>query len=104
MITAYCAAILALLPPLTGVLAFYVGRTFPPRLCSTIALGFVVLLGCAALAALGMSHAVMEGRQPLWPYGLITGLPALTVARLMHLQLRDFAPKPLNFLPSIIHD
>jgi hypothetical protein len=104
MVYAYCAAILLLLPPMTGLGVFYLGRAFPPRLCSTLALGFVVLLACAVLAVLGMSHAVLEGRQPLWPYVLITGLPALAVARLMQLQLNDFAPLPLEvLLPPLLN-
>jgi hypothetical protein len=39
------------------------------------------------LASLGSASAILDGRQPFFPYLLLTGLPALTVARMMHLEL-----------------
>ena len=84
----YATFILALTPPMTGTAIFLFAVELAPRIRSTLALGTVVLLGALALAALGTASALIDGRQPFFPYLVITGLPALTVARMMQLELQ----------------
>jgi hypothetical protein len=82
----FAVVILAITPPLTGI-AILVWDSSPPRIRSTIAFGSTFLLAAMVLALLGMGSAVIDGRQPFIPYLLITGLPALTVARAMQIEL-----------------
>jgi hypothetical protein len=80
--------ILALTPPLTGV-AIFLLTGFPPRLRSTLALGTTFLLAAFAFAMLGVASAALDGRQPFVPYMVVTGIPALTVARMMQLEIQS---------------
>jgi hypothetical protein len=83
----FAIAMLLLIPPLTGIAIILLDRAYSPRLRSTLALGTTVLLAALSLAILGLASAVLDGRQPFIPYLVITGVPALTVARMMHLEL-----------------
>ncbi len=49
-------------------------------------LGMMFIVTAIGLAAVGALGALSRGEQPVWPYLVITGLPALAVARIMHLQ------------------
>lgn len=80
-------AILALTPPLTGVAIILFGLQYPPRIRSTLALGYTFLLAAFALTLLGTGSALIDGQQPFVPYWLITGLPAGVVARMMQREL-----------------
>jgi len=79
--------LLALVPPLTGIVILLHGHAYPPRMRTTLATGSTVLLMACGLAMLGAGSAVLDGRQPFFPYLFITGLPIIAVARAMHLEL-----------------
>jgi hypothetical protein len=81
------AFVLTLTPPMTGVAIMVFDVAHPPYVRSTLALGTVVLLIATALAGLGSASAILDGRQPFFPYLVLTGLPAATVARMMHMEL-----------------
>jgi len=83
----FAAFVLTLTPPMTGVAIIVLDVAHPPYTRSTLALGTVILLIATALAALGSASAILDGRQPFFPYLVLTGLPAATVARMMHLEL-----------------
>jgi hypothetical protein len=83
----FAVFVLTLTPPMTGVAIIIFGVEYPPYTRSTLALGTVVLMLATVLASLGSASAILDGRQPFFPYLLLTGLPALTVARMMHLEL-----------------
>jgi hypothetical protein len=80
--------ILLVIPPVTGITLILLDHAHPPRLRSTLALGTTVLLAALGLAILGSASAVLDGRQPFIPYLVMTGVPALTVARMMQLEFR----------------
>jgi hypothetical protein len=89
-------ALIALIPPLTGIAIILMGRKYPPRLRSTLALGSCFLLNAIALTILGSAAAILDGQQPFIPYWLMTGLPALAVLRMMQLELKPFTPNDLG--------
>jgi|GEM_PF-3912209 len=78
-------AILALTPPTTAA-AIIVFDNRPPRLRCTAALGICVLLFSFAFSCLGVASALLDGRQPFFPYLVITGLPTAVVIKLMIVQ------------------
>jgi hypothetical protein len=48
-------------------------------------LGTMFIVTAMGMAAVGALGALSRGEQPVWPYLVITGLPALAIARIMHL-------------------
>lgn len=81
-------SILALTPPMTGAAIILFDVAHPPRIRSTLGLGMTVILSAFAFGMLGVSAALIEGRQPFFPYAVVTGLPALTVARMMQIEVK----------------
>lgn len=79
--------LLVLLPPVTAVTIITVVK-LPPRLRSTLALGTMFLLAAMAFTMLGMGSALIDGRQPFWPYVFVTGLPASVILKMMHMELQ----------------
>lgn len=88
------AALLVLTPPLTGVAILLFDVAHPPYQRSTLALGMTVLLAAFALGTLGAASALLDGRQPFFPYLVVTGLPALIVIRMMQLELSRTTTPP----------
>jgi hypothetical protein len=46
-------------------------------------LGRMFIATAVGIAVVGGIGALMRGEQPVWPYFVITGLPAIAVARIM---------------------
>ena len=49
-------------------------------------LGTMFIVTACGLAVVGAIGALLRGEQPVWPYMVITGLPAIAVAKIMHQQ------------------
>ncbi len=78
LIVPLCAAVIALAVGLTRVQRDYYANTV--RI-----LGRMFITTAGGLGMIGAALAVSHGMQPFWPYLVITGLPALAVARIMQL-------------------
>ncbi len=87
--------LLVLIPPMTAVIIITFVQ-LPPRLRSTLALGTMFLLASLVMTILGMGSALIEGRQPFWPYLLMTGLPTGVILKMMHMELTAFLPHKKN--------
>jgi hypothetical protein len=77
------AAVVSLLVPLcAGIVALARVRNdyFPRTVCI---LGRMFIATAIGMAVVGSIGALMRGEQPIWPYLVITGLPAVAVARIM---------------------
>lgn len=73
-----------LLPMCIGIIVLW--RSQPPSHRATLkTLGSMFLATAAGLALVGMAGALARGEQPFWPYLVMTGLPALAVAKIMQL-------------------
>ncbi len=99
MVILAIVACLGLLPPVTGAAIIIFARRYPPRLRSTLGLGVTVLLSAALFGLAGAVAALLEGRQPIFPYLVVTSLPAVTVWRAMQVEgayvaERDNIPNP----------
>jgi hypothetical protein len=46
-------------------------------------LGTMFLITACGLAIIGAAGALLRGEQPVWPYLIMTGLPAIAVAKIM---------------------
>lgn len=91
MLIELAVLILATTPPLSGIIILVHGHAYPPRIRTTLAMGATVLLMACTLAMLGVGSAILDGRQPFFPYLAVTGLPVIAVARAMHILLQpDF--------------
>lgn len=80
--------LLVLTPPVTAVLILLF-VSFPPRLRCTLALGTMFLLTAFTFMALGMGSALIDGRQPFWPYLAVTGVPTATILRMIQMELKN---------------
>ena len=49
-------------------------------------LGTMFIATACGLAIVGALGALLRGEQPIWPYMVIMGLPAVAVAKIMHMQ------------------
>ncbi len=79
LIVPLCAAIIAL------------ARVRQDFYLSTIRiLGTMFIATALGFAVVGAIGALSRGEQPIWPYLVITGLPAIAVARIM--QMYDLLP------------
>lgn len=83
--------LLILTPPMTAV-AILMLVNLPPRLRSTLALGTMFLLTAFSLMILGVGSALMDGRQPFYPYLVVTGLPAGIILKMMVMELKKHQP------------
>jgi hypothetical protein len=77
------AAVVSLLVPLClGIVALVrVRDDFFKR--TVRILGRMIIATAVGMALVGGIGALMRGEQPIWPYFVITGLPAIAVARVM---------------------
>jgi len=48
-------------------------------------LGIMFITTAVSVAAVGMIGALARGEQPIWPYLVMTGLPAAAVARIVQM-------------------
>ncbi len=78
LVVPLCAAIVALTVALNRTQQHYYASTV--RI-----LGRMFITTAVGLGIIGAALALSRGMQPFWPYLVITGLPALAVARIMQL-------------------
>jgi hypothetical protein len=73
------------LPLCAGVVALSrVRRDF--YLSTTRILGSMFIVTACGMGVVGAMEALLRGEQPIWPYLVLTGLPTLAVARILHSQ------------------
>lgn len=71
-----------LVPLCTGIVAL--ARVRDDYFQQTVRiLGRMFIATAVGMALVGGIGALMRGEQPIWPYLVITGLPAVAVARIM---------------------
>lgn len=84
---AIALSLIVLMPSCYGILVILVDTETPPRQRSTRAIGGTILFKSAALASLIlMTLAIERDLDYILPLGMMT-LPAIAVARVMHLEL-----------------
>lgn len=83
--------LLVLTPPVTAV-TILMRVKLPPRLRSTLALGTMFLLTAFSMMILGVGSALMDGRQPFYPYLVVTGLPAGVILKMMVMEFKKHQP------------
>ncbi len=87
LIVPLCGAIIALLRVRD---AYYVNTV---RI-----LGIMFISTAVCMAAVGMVGALARGEQPIWPYLVMTGLPALAVARIVQTQTKFLPQHPQKWI------
>ncbi|MCC7451804.1 MAG: hypothetical protein IT324_30625 [Anaerolineae bacterium] len=79
-------AIAGLIVPLCGAIVALL-RVRADHYVNTVRiLGIMFISTAICMAAVGMIGALARGEQPVWPYLVMTGLPALAVAKIVQTQ------------------